>query len=258
MQITCEFCGASVNIKEDDMCPNCGASYADNVDYQERKRIELEKEKLEIEKRKNTYKKRQETARKKANAKRKQRRLSTWICVLCLIFFMVPVLVGIVIGLYEGFTGNDIWNEDYNYNDIVIENEPEFVLGTGTYNETISNNVYTVKIDSIKECNREYYTPSNGYMFVEVHFVLTNIHTEEYQVWEEKVDCIANGFVQQRCWDTERHQISTDFIRPGLSIDGWEVFEIPIDTQVVEIQYGDYIKIVVDSTNIQKISTNKE
>ena len=42
MQITCEFCGASVNIKEDDMCPNCGASYADNIDYQERKRIELE------------------------------------------------------------------------------------------------------------------------------------------------------------------------------------------------------------------------
>ena len=30
------------------------------------------------------------------------------------------------------------------------------------------------------------------------------------------------------------------------------------DIQVVEIQYGDYIKIVVDSTNIQKISTNKE
>ena len=94
-------------------------------------------------------------------------------------------------------------------------------------------------------------------MFIEVHFVITNVYNEDIQLWDRRVDCIVNGFVQERCWDSNYHEITTDYIRPGLSVDGWEIFEIPINAQTIEIKYGDYININIDPKNIERLHTEE-
>lgn len=66
MQIICEFCGISVNIKEDDCCPNCGASYADNKEYQAKKKLEFEKEQLKNKKEKEAFERKQRNSKLKA------------------------------------------------------------------------------------------------------------------------------------------------------------------------------------------------
>lgn len=258
MQIICEFCGAAVNIQEDDICPNCGASYADNVQYQERKKLELEKEKLEIKKKKTTYEKRQAAAKRQAEEKRKQKTVATWMITIIALFFLAPMIVGFFIGMYEGITGENIFQDETNieYEDVEIL-EPSYQANQGNFDEFVYNGVYSVSIDKIQECNREYYTPKKGYMFVEVHFVITNSSNEECQVWERNVNCIVNGFVQERCWDSNYHEITSDYISPGLSVDGWEIFEIPINAQTIEIKYGDYITINIDPKNITILNTEE-
>lgn len=37
--ITCEHCGTTIDVEKNKRCPNCGASYARNKDYQEYKEM---------------------------------------------------------------------------------------------------------------------------------------------------------------------------------------------------------------------------
>lgn len=56
MKINCDYCGASIDISKNKVCPHCGASYADDQELinnkkreEEIKNIDVERKKLELE-----------------------------------------------------------------------------------------------------------------------------------------------------------------------------------------------------------------
>ena len=56
IKINCDYCGASIDISKNKVCPHCGASYADDQELinnkkreEEIKNIDVERKKLELE-----------------------------------------------------------------------------------------------------------------------------------------------------------------------------------------------------------------
>jgi hypothetical protein len=258
MQIICEFCGVAVNVKEDDCCPNCGASYADNQDYQERKRLELENEKLRAQKEKAAFNRKQYNSRKKAEKARQAQIAKIWMITVFSLVFLLPFLIAFIIGMVEGLTDIDIIpdseetikSETEDLYSPELDTEPTFISASGNFQEKISNGVYSVRVTEIKEIDRYPFQPTDGYMYIAIHFILTNDYHSDFQMWEEHVDCIIDGFVQERSWDSTLKDISSDYIAPGLSINGWEIYEVPKDIKTIQIKYGSYITINIDPNHI--------
>lgn len=254
MQIHCEFCGFMIETDREDCCPNCGATYDENKEYEQLKLLELEKERIKNEKEKAELK-RKAAAEKRKEEKRKieKRKQSLGVGILVffiVIMFIIPGLVGMVLGIMESVNPDDYQQSDEYDN--YFEDE-HYVNATANFNEFADNTTYAVKIDSIKEINKsDHYIP-NGHMCIAIHIIIKNTSDTDIQVWTPSVNCIVNGFVQETTYDINYKDITTNFVSPGLLTDGYAIFVIPKDVQTIALKYDEYITINIDPNYIQRI-----
>lgn len=268
MQIICEFCGASVNIKEDDICPNCGASFADNKDYQERKQIELEREKLKNQKQKQELDRHNQVEHQRRQQIQLSKRSPVTnlivFLIVCGIIFSFITFASIIASIGEMFEDpqDDVHNviENPTKPDEPEETEPidpgpQYVTVSGKVNELINNGVYDLKIDEIKEITRYPFTPKKDHTYIAVHFVITNRYKESMKLYEKYVNLTADGVQQASYWDSTYYDMSSNNVSPNLSIEGYEVWEIPVNFENIQIFYGNYITIDVTPEDIVWMST---
>lgn len=249
MKITCDFCGSVIDTKNNDKCPECGASYNNDEQYKEHVELDLERQRLANEKEKLKIKRAHASVNRKER-ERKHKQLQRIILYSCLfLMFGLPFLVGIFLGLYEVFVETTI-----DFEDVELIEDDDHIKAEGNLHEWVDNGTYAIKVDSIKEINREPYVPSNGYMYIAIHLSLKNTSSVDVQMWEEHVDIIVDEYVQTRTWDINYKEISTDYIRPGMMIDGYEIFEIPKQCSTIVLKYGEYISINIDVSTIEHIN----
>ena len=249
MKIICEYCDSSVDIKNNTKCPNCGADLSSNKFFRdsmnmkfEKEKIELEKEKLQLEKEKARYNINQPTAEQKEAFKS----LSRFLKIGCSIpfIFVIFVIIFIIINIFN-FTGSLIdatqtlstaFSEES-----LVESQVE-----GNFNEPISTSTYSVTCNHYEEFEVPYSTPTVGHKYVRFHFIVENISNEDIYS-DEKIRTIADGIQCQRMdYYKNVTELPVSYISPEAKIVGYIGFEIPENTKLLQIKYGDYVTINID------------
>ena len=258
MKIICEFCGNAVDIKEDDCCPACGASYKDNKDYQRKKDIELERERLDNE----NAKVRLEQA-KRTNNTRQTSSLQRNKNIGCAIYIVIVVLAVIILCfsvLIESL--GDYQNESDTYPsdqteqteqkpvETIPEKKPEFIVSSGNFNEVINAGSYTVKIDEAKEIDRYPFTPKPEHRYVAIHIVITNTYDEQMRLYNDTETCIVDGIQKTGYWVSGYYAPSEHKIDPGVATEGWFVFEVPTEFTVMSVKLDDYVTVNMSMEDI--------
>ena len=88
-------------------------------------------------------------------------------------------------------------------------------------------------------------------MYVSMHFIVKNTSNKEMQLYRlNYVDCIVDGISQENFVSFDLNRLSSDYVKPGMMIDGYEVYEIPLKQNRIEIYYKNAV-IIVDPKDVQ-------
>ena len=252
MRIQCEYCGALIDVKEDDTCPNCGATFDKNSrlhdmmqEEKESSRLKKEEIQLKLESQRLQNEKTRfenELRRKKAATHRTYSKHQKTAAIV------IPILAaGIFLSVGVECASNMV-AELENYTPpttepIVIETPVEVSFG-----EKASTSTYSVVCDKVEEYYYPWAQPLEGYKYVGVHLVVSNITNEEILSDEPVMCSYKNGeFLMQAEKPTIRSEdwgtkLRNAYIAPSNSIMGKVYFTVPVDADLI-VQYGDYITI---------------
>lgn len=246
VKIICQFCGANVNVSEDHLCPNCGASLADNEQLQnlrkmaaERNALNLEHEKLRKERIKNQV----ESEKQVAKARNGFYKFITGIRIaglLFLVFFLGSAFLS-AFGVFDSNDSNDSYLEETEYV------EP---FHAAQFGETVVARDYTIALT-----DWDYYTP-NSYaihddeIYVKFYFTYTNTTNEKVYDDTDIYCYLENGKECDNQWsisDSDRQaKFDSQTVMPGKSYSGWIYFTIPKGETRLTVMYGESVEFSVD------------
>lgn len=269
MMINCDYCGANIDIKKHKVCPHCGATYEDNVEYKAHKAQEKELNKIklqrEVYKRENDF---IEHDRKQQNYNyiNKINKIGNVLKIL----YIIPVICFICCCLFSSITNiyNEFYTEDTKNNtnteaQIQEEVETEVIIEeskTGGFNETISTSTYSVTITELKAANAPWHwKPEEGYMYIAFYVEVENISDKEI-LSDEHIYCTVDGVMVDKFLYSEDKYIKDANIPKGMKIAGYTCFEVPIDSTEFVLTYGDYLTFTIPNTlnpanQIEKVTT---
>lgn len=276
MQITCEFCGGIIDVKEDKVCPLCGASLENN---KQRAKL-LAEEQAHKDEKKEMEKQRlrmiQEEAKLRAEGQRlqnqkymqeveklrKEKGKKLLLPIIGKSILALIITAGVVIIFIFGATMKLI-SEELERMDATTATEapvPETEPFVETpvevsFNEVAATSKYSVVCDSVEEY--QYYgEPQEGYKHVAMHFVITNL-SDEIITSDESLICSYdyNGFLVQ----AEKPNVPTSVwqlmlekekINPNNSVMGNVYFTVPVDADLI-VTYGDYVTMNIPASACQ-------
>lgn len=269
MKVTCEYCNSVVDTEKNDACPNCGASLTESIklkedelreaqakrDAEERKLREkqhkLEQERIEAERGKMILDAVTNVAGRTRSV-RNSRALKAG-CFIPIFIVVLLIIVSVAFSVIRGISNGDFDNpfseiSDEDFFGDITEKTPEKV--EVNFGEKAVTPMYTVVCDEIKEVDSYPWTVQKGYRYVAVHLILTN-NLDEEELLNEKTDFVVNGIAQDSRYLSGYKRISSSFVTPGLSIDGYIIFEIPTDVKTAQLKYGNYITINIKPSDIK-------
>lgn len=252
MRIQCEYCGALIDVKEDDTCPNCGATFDKNSrlhdmmqEEKESARLKKEEMQLKLESQRLQNEKTRvenEIRRQKVKRTRPKNRNATIAVVICCIFAASIFVSAAIEAFYE--VGKEIGEYTPPTTEPVVVEVPVEV----SFGEKASTSTYSVVCDKVEEYYYPWTQPQEGYKYVGVHLVVSNITNEEIFSDESVMCSYKNGeFLMQAEKPTIRSEdlgtkLDKAYISPGNSIMGKIYFTVPVDADLI-VKYGDYITI---------------
>ena len=256
MQVTCEYCGGMIDITKNHTCPNCGASFDENEQMKKLLNEEKEKERLrkeEIQLRMESQRLQNERARVENEIRRKTvkpRKANKRIIMIVGAIIILSVLGSILSEPLPDVSSIPIETEP-----VIVETPVEVKFG-----ETASTSTYSVVCDQFEEYYYAWDAPPEGFKYIRVHFIVTNIIEKEIFSDEGIVGSYyQNGYLTQ----AERPTIHSEdldtrirdaYIAPNNSIQGWVYFTVPVDADLI-LKYGDYITINVDAKHCIDLNT---
>ena len=272
MKVKCDYCGTYITVDSSYVCPNCGA-YLDISDELRERKEQLEQKQREMME----IKRRNEEERKQNREQNRQQppfsgnpsanksgrsalpvRLGCLIPVIILailILFNVVVRFSLMNSVDRFLTGNDTFDEFWiDEATLPSETEPVMKAVTVGIGEKAETARYTVLCDEIREIDPYPWSPNKGYRYVAVHLILTN-NLDDTQQLLKNMDCVVDGIAQDSHYMSGYKDISGNWISPGLSIDGYKIFEIPIDGEKIRILYGEYVTITAACSEILPLET---
>lgn len=254
MKIKCSYCNTLVDTEVQTHCSHCGASVADNNEYQkhvkekaerdakmkdllyEEQQLNIERKEIENEKarRQLNKPKTQPTQKKKTNP-----------VVVSIIIFMSIFWIAVIFGGIRDLSNSGALDA-LQPTEPYVEPHHDAKIG-----EVVSTKNYQLVLDQWG-----YFEPSNGtsdgWKYIKFHFTYTN--TTDSKIYnEEKVTCYdSNG---KECSKLSTSYLSDDdvskilqkqWVMPSRSYSGWSYFAIPESATECAIAYGENIEIKVD------------
>lgn len=255
MKINCDYCGASIDISKNKVCPHCGASYADDQELinnkkreEEIRNIDVERKKLELENQK-IY-----TNRQKENEKYRKKSNKTLFTILIILAIPGLCLLCCCIAAIPEAIRQSSYESEYeeiietpNEENETIEEVVEIPV-SGGFNEPLSTSTYTVTITELKKADVDYcWKPDDGYMYVSIYFEVENI-TDKDIYSSEKIYCSVNGIMVDKFNYGNDKYIKDSSIPKGMKIGGYMCFEVPIDAKEFVLTYGEYLTFTIPNT----------
>ena len=267
MDAFCDYCGAKLDVENDNCCSKCGAPFDDNESVKqyraEKRRREEQQRKLEELRLRQQQQSQDNQSRlsvqpsssSQQNAHADRARKIVVIVVIAM--FFGPTLLGILGGLFGVvFDAVDEFDDDeYTtrkpITNFVSTSDPLPKNVEVNFNETAELDGYSFICDEVYKTDIQYYTPTEGYMYVAFHFKVKNTGTSK--LWSSSdVVCIVNG--DENCnniWNSQLRNFGSANLPSGVSTQGYKCFEIPVDADSVIITYGENVRVKIDLTDIE-------
>lgn len=274
MDAFCDYCGARLDVENDNCCSQCGAPFDDNESVKqyraEKRRREEQQRNLEEmrlrQQQQSQYNQSRLSVQPSSSSQQNVHvdRARKIVLIVVIAMFLGPMLLGILGGIlgviFEVVERNDTDHDyDYEYNYSIVESATEFVSTSDplpesvevNFNETAELDGYSFICDEAYKLDIYPYTPTNGYMYVAFHFKVKNTGTAK--LWSSSdVVCIVNEDEQcSNMWNSNLKNFGSANLPAGVSTQGYKCFEIPVDADSVVITYGENVRVKVDLTDIE-------
>lgn len=270
MDAFCDYCGAKLDVENDNCCAQCGAPFDDNESVKqyraEKKRREEQQRNLEemrLRQQQSQYNQQLRTGPVTQQNAHVDRARKIVVIVVILMFFG-PVLLGMVGGILGVvFDVVDDLNDDAEYttrkpittfastSSIVHENVEV------NFNETAELDGYSFICDEVYRTDIKYGGADKGYMYVVFHIKVKN--TSDTKIWlNNELNCIYDGDIScDKAWGLEEKSFNTyASLSAGLGTDGYICYIVPDKADSVIIAYGDYLRVNIDLRNIEDRRTD--
>ena len=109
-----------------------------------------------------------------------------------------------------------------------------------TMGETLSADGLNITLQNVEDWNsgNQFITPKEGYKFIRAYFVLENTNSTSRYLGSYDFDCYAdNSKMDMSIYGDNTLGLATD-ITGGRTLQGYIYYEVPIDCQTIEIEYG--------------------
>lgn len=264
MDVFCDYCGAKLDVENENCCTQCGAPFDNNASvkaYREEKKRKEEEYRRRQEMRQNEYNASQQPSQSNVNSSRnnasQQQKIVKTIITVFIIMFFAPTVIGIIISVIGGIfsvIGDNI-GDNFDNNNGYIE-EISFAEESSTtqevqrvnFNETAQTAEYSFICDEVFRTDIMYGGADKGYMYVAFHLKVKNT-TDEKQWLSNDLNCVYDGDIGcDRAWGfDEGKSFSTSVaLSAGIGSDGYVCYIVPEKAKSVVLSYGDYVRVNID------------
>lgn len=264
MDVFCDYCGAKLDVENENCCTQCGAPFDNNVDvkaYREEKKRKEEEYRRRQEMRQNEYNASQQPSQSnvsnsQSNASQQQKIVKTIITVFIIMFF-APTVIGIIISVIGGIFSviGDNFDNNYGYTEGISfaeESSAAQEVQRVNFNETAQTAEYSFICDEVFRTDIMYGGADKGYMYVAFHLKVKNT-TDEKQWLSNDLNCVYDGDIGcDRAWGfDEGKSFSTSVtLSAGIGSDGYVCYIVPEKAKSVVLSYGDYVRVNIDLRNL--------
>lgn len=264
MDVFCDYCGAKLDIENENCCTQCGAPFDNNAGvkaYREEKKRKEEEYRRMKEMRQNEYDASQKQSQNTAGTAQNNasQRVVKIIITSFIILVFAPTILSIIftlIGEIFSDIGNNFNNNDYTYiEESSSETESSVIqqVQRVNFNETAQTAEYSFLCDEVFRTDIMYGGADKGYMYVVFHLKVKNT-TQNKQWLSNELNCIYNGDIScDRSWayDGGKSFSTSAVLSAGLGTDGYICYIVPEDAKSVVISYGDYVRVNIDLRNLE-------
>lgn len=271
MDAFCEYCGAKLDVENDNCCAQCGAPFDENESvkkYREEKSRREERQKnieeLRLRQQQAQYNNAQQSqntqpnpvSQQNANANRVNKIVVTVIIAICfgpMLLGILGSIIGVVFDVVDEL-GNDTeyttrkpFTTFASASDIVQESSVE--VG---FNETAVLEGYSFICDEAYRTDIKYGGAGKGYMYVVFHFIVKN--TTDEKLWlSNDLNCIYDGdMICDKAYGIDEKSFNAyASLSAGLGTDGYICYKVPENADSVVIAYGDNLKVNIDLSDIE-------
>ena len=232
MKFHCEYCKELIDSEKDKKCPNCGASYKNNKEYQKLLE-ERQQQKKEFDK----YQKRVQK------------------------LGIIPIIISLVfiIGIAMLIVFNDVIPNQKNRNDFDDlkneveehinsfeneEEEEEIKEAEPIYiNQEKSSADYKVKVEKYRLLEQK---DDKEYDKLEVTVIVEKI-SDKFSAWGETIYCLVDNVSQNR--DSFNSDISTHISDKGIPLSKKMTYYVPKNLKSFDIKYGSILSFHIEIQN---------
>lgn len=264
MDVFCDYCGAKLDVENENCCTQCGAPFDNNVGvkaYREEKKRKEEEYRRRQEMRQNEYNASQQPSQSNVNSSRnnasQQQKIVKTIITVFIIMFFAPTVIGIIISVIGGIfsvIGDNI-GDNFDKNNGYIEEISFAEESSATqevqrvnFNETAQTAEYSFICDEVFRTDIMYGGADKGYMYVAFHLKVKN--TTDEKLWlSNDLNCVYDGDIGcDRAWGfDEGKSFSTSVaLSAGIGSDGYVCYIVPEKAKSVVLSYGDYVRVNID------------
>ena len=260
-KISCDYCGAIIDILTDDVCPNCGAPFGKSKhikelqdSYRRMRNMELEMKEAELERIRldNSRKRRSVTYGEKA--KKNQRRIVRITLFTIIALIVISVLIpAIALTAATKEYMRDEWEGAVEATEEPIIEDPVTV----SFNEAAELNNYSVICDAAEEYYYPWDKADDGYYYIKLHLIVANKSDKDlYVPAENEIICSynKNGYdvsaeINVISADHLSTRIYRNLAQPGYSTEGWVYFEVPLGAEL-KLAYDELVTIKISPENV--------
>lgn len=262
MDVFCDYCGAKLDVENENCCTQCGAPFDNNAGvkaYREEKKRKEEEYRRRQEMRQNEYNASQQPSQSNVSNSQNAsaQKIAKTITTVIIIMFFAPMVISIIISIFGGIfsaIGDNIGdNFDNNYGYIeeisfAEESSANQEVQRVNFNETAQTDEYSFICDEVFRTDIMYGGADKGYMYVAFHLKVKNT-TDEKQWLSNDLNCVYDGDIGcDRAWGfNEGKSFSTSVaLSSGIGSDGYVCYIIPEKAKSVVLSYGDYVRVNID------------
>lgn len=262
MDVFCDYCGAKLDVENENCCTQCGAPFDNNASvkaYREEKKRKEEEYRRRQEMRQNEYNASQQPSQSNVSNSQNAsaQKIAKTITTVIIIMFFAPMVISIIISIFGGIfsaIGDNIGdNFDNNYGYIeeisfAEESSATQEVQRVNFNETAQTAEYSFICDEVFRTDIMYGGADKGYMYVAFHLKVKN--TTDEKLWlSNDLNCVYDGDIGcDRAWSfNEGKRFSTSLaLSAGIGSDGYVCYIVPEKAKSVVLSYGDYVRVNID------------
>ena len=274
MDVFCDYCGAKLDVENENCCTQCGAPFDNNAGvkaYREEKKRKEEEYRRRQEMRQNEYNASQQPSQSNVSNSQNAsaQKIAKTITTVIIIMFFAPMVISIIISIFGGIfsaIGDNIGdNFDNNYGYIeeisfAEESSATQEVQRVNFNETAQTAEYSFICDEVFRTDIMYGGADKCYMYVAVHLKVKN--TTDEKLWlSNDLNCVYDGDIGcDRAWGfNEGKSFSTSVaLSAGIGSDGYVCYIVPEKAKSVVLSYGDYVRVNIDLRNLSYRTENSQ